>query len=62
MSTETKLKGKRRPRLPQTSGRVFPVMNGFDNYDDVRLACESWLAKWEKWGIREFKNNDWLFH
>ena len=37
----------------------------YDNYDDVRLACERKLAEWERLGIippwRPLQNNDWLF-
>lgn len=39
--------------------------NEYDNYDDVRLACERKLAEWERLGIippwQPARNNDWLF-
>jgi hypothetical protein len=37
----------------------------YDNYDDVRLACERKLMEWERLGIippwQSPRNNDWLF-
>jgi hypothetical protein len=37
----------------------------YDNYDDVRLACERKLLEWERLGIippwQAARNNDWIF-
>jgi len=37
----------------------------YDNYEDVRLACERKLREWERMGViqpwQPGQNNDWLF-
>ena len=46
-------------------GIVRPSLADYDDYADVREACERKLRQWEREGIltpnAAFGNNDWLF-